>query len=44
MIRSTSLLLALAAAWMLSACSNSMERFASNNSNGDPIYTANVPG
>ena len=29
---------------MLSACSNAMERFASNPSDTDPVYTATVPG
>lgn len=34
----------IAAALMLSACSNAMERFASNPSDSDPVYTATVPG
>ena len=37
------LLLSAAAALMLSACSGSMERFASNPSDSDPVYTASVP-
>ena len=35
-------LLTAAAAVMLSACSNSVERFASNPSDSDPVYTASV--
>lgn len=37
------LLVSAAAAVMLSACSSDMERFSSNPSNADPVYTASVP-
>ncbi len=43
-VASPKLLVSLAAALMLSACSNAMERFASNPSDTDPVYTATVPG
>lgn len=36
-------LMSVAAALMLSACSNAMERFAENPSDADPVYTASVP-
>ena len=36
-------LLSAAAALMLAACSDSMDRFASNPSDADPVYTASVP-
>ena len=37
------LLMSVAAALMLSACSDAMDRFASNPSDSDPVYTASVP-
>jgi len=37
------LLLSVAAALMLTACSDAMDRFASNPSDADPVYTASVP-
>lgn len=37
------LLMSVAAALMLSACSGAMDRFASNPSDSDPVYTASVP-
>src|SRR5262245_32330259 len=36
-------LLSAGAAVLLSACSGSMERFADNPWNSDPVYTASVP-
>ena len=36
-------LLSAAASLMLAACSGSMERFAANPSDSDPVYTASVP-
>jgi murein DD-endopeptidase MepM/ murein hydrolase activator NlpD len=36
-------LLSAAAAVMLAACSNSVERFSENPSDSDPVYTASVP-
>lgn len=36
-------LLSAAAALMLAACSDSMDRFAANPSDSDPVYTASVP-
>ncbi|MGE3829810.1 MAG: peptidoglycan DD-metalloendopeptidase family protein [Parvibaculaceae bacterium] len=40
---SLSLLVTVAAAVLLSACSSSVERFADNPSEGDSVYTASVP-
>jgi len=37
------LLVSAAAAVMLAACSSDMERFSSNPSDADPVYTASVP-
>lgn len=37
------LLVTVAAALLLSACSSAMERFAENPSDADPVYTASVP-
>ncbi len=37
------LLVSAAAAIMLAACSSDMERFSSNPSDADPVYTASVP-
>ena len=39
----TSLLMSAAAAVLLAGCSNSVERFSSNPSDSDPVYTASVP-
>ena len=36
-------LVSAAAAVMLTACSSDMDRFASNPSGADPVYTASVP-
>ena len=36
-------LVSAAAAVMLSACSADMDRFSSNPSDADPVYTASVP-
>ena len=36
-------LVSVAAAVMLAACSNAVERFAENPSDSDPVYTASVP-
>jgi murein DD-endopeptidase MepM/ murein hydrolase activator NlpD len=42
-VSKVSLLVSAAAAVMLSACSSSLERFSSNVSDDDPVYTASVP-
>ena len=42
-ISKSSCLVSAAAALMLAGCSNSVERFAENPSNADPVYTASVP-
>jgi murein DD-endopeptidase MepM/ murein hydrolase activator NlpD len=38
-----SLLVSVAAAFLLAGCSNAVERFSENPSDSDPVYTASVP-
>ena len=42
-VSKASLLVSAAAAVLLAGCSNSVERFAENPSDADPVYTASVP-